>query len=333
MSLSVPIHTSFMSTFFATCREFEKKPQTLLREIIAYLPRENEFEGSVNPLGFREETRTLAEFKGDDPTAQDLTQVIAACPCWSWTDRFQEKIRELPPFSFRTGGLRWFTVRKFAEFYLENSNLTTSLRIPLNRFNVSLDEIIAEADLVLNREIESLEREFLHRDPRTQEQGGGLVAQFNEEEEQAERGEGPSLDQGSAMTEHAQQSEQSEEEEYDPFATTRQRLNIIGRPVRSLQEIIDRGDRAGEPVATGRYGIGGYPAVALLPRREHVVIMNEIVQDRQEGEGNYHITPQPSAKDSLKEIQAIIDEDVKDLIPEGTYLRLMNKMKEAFDRS
>jgi hypothetical protein len=38
-------------------------------------------------------------------------------------------------------------------------------------------------------------------------------------------------------------------------------------------------------------------------------------------------------KETLKEIQSIIDEDVKDLIPEGTYLRLMNKMKEAYDRS
>jgi hypothetical protein len=310
MSLSVPIHTSFMSTFFATCRDFEKKPQTLLREIIAYLPRENEFEGSVKrpSIGFREETRTLAEFKGDGPAAHIQGQVIAACPCWSWTDRFQEKIRALPPFSLRTGGLRWFTVRKFAEFYLENSNLTTPLRIPLNRLNVSLDEIIAEADLVLNREIESLQREFLHRDPRTQEQGGGFVAQFNEEEEQSERGEGPSLDQGSAMTEHAQPEEQSEEEEQPEEQDIRQQE---GRPVQDL------------------------------PRREHVVhmendanaLMNELLQDRMEGEAPYYITPQPSAKDTLKEIQSIIDEDVKDLIPEGTYLLLANKMKEAFNRS
>jgi hypothetical protein len=196
---------------------------------------------------------------------------------------------------------------------------------------VSLDEIIAEADLVLNREIESLERHFLHierwgvaapvslSNHRLWGVGAGgvgvwisvclaWVRQFNEEEEAGILGEGPSLDQGSAMTEHAQPEEQEESQEeelgYD------ERLAIL-RPVQDF------------------------------PRREHVVnmdddanaLMNELLQDRMEGEAPYHITPQPSAKDTLKEIQSIIDEDVKDLIPEGTYLLLANKMKEAFDRS
>jgi hypothetical protein len=344
MSLSVPIHTSFMSTFFATCRDFEKKPQTLLREIIAYLPRENEFDGSVKiSLGFREgeETRTLAEFKGDGPTFHVPGQVIPACPCWSWTDRFQEKIRALPSFPLRNlrdmwaEEMRWFTVRKFAEFYLENSDLTTPLRLPLNRLNVSLDEIIAEADFVLNRDIESLERHFLHmgHDELRGRVCTAWIRQFNEEEEAGILGEGPSLDQGSAMTEHAQPEEQEESQEESQEDARRVALRELELAV---------ADETFRRIVEQAYDDGWARPVQDLPRREHVVnmdndtnaLMNEVLQGRSDGRRhNYHITPQPSAKDTLKEIQSIIDEDVKNLIPEGTYLLLANKMKEAFNRS
>ena len=40
-----------------------------------------------------------------------------------------------------------------------------------------------------------------------------------------------------------------------------------------------------------------------------------------------------SVKKSLREAQTIIDEEIKDLIPEGIYLNLVNKMKETFDHT
>tara|TARA_B100000686_G_scaffold346368_1_gene432895 strand:+ start:461 stop:1663 length:1203 start_codon:yes stop_codon:yes gene_type:complete len=40
-----------------------------------------------------------------------------------------------------------------------------------------------------------------------------------------------------------------------------------------------------------------------------------------------------SVKKSLREAQTIIDEEIRDLIPEGIYLNLVNKMKETFDHT
>jgi hypothetical protein len=301
MSLSVQIHTAFMNSFLATCREFRKNPQTLIREIISYLPRACNTSvcgGDALPIPTHPDTRFFLYRQGLEDAK-------------SWTVKFQEVARGYGALlDVQWTQLQWFTVRTFAEFYLENMpngrwrDMLISRATEFRRMSPA--EIIAEADLNTNREIESLEREFLYRDPGTNEQGGFLVTQFNEEAAAELLGEGPSLDQGSSMTEHAQQAEQQEQEEQSEDEEERRRRIQEANTLADVERLIDYGEN---------------------------FIFNEVVADRQEGEGNYHITPQPSAKDSLKEIQSIIDEGVKDLIPEGTYLLLANKMKEAFNRS
>ena len=272
MVLTPRIHQIFMDTFFASCLETGTKPQTLLRDIIKYLPHETEFGGTVlvDP-SWQEETRSLADYMASLSNIPLPDQHrLGLEEAKLWTEGFQNEL-----WNSHRAYLRWCDVRKFAEFYLENSNLTT-LRRPRGHTHLSmrLEDIVAEADELLRREVYLLQTHFLHPtrfvhpNLTVLEEGGAFVTQFNDEEQEARNGEGPILD--------VQSPEQYEDTEDGP---------------------------------------------------------NEIIQERQEGNHPGHITTTPSAKDSLREIQSIIDEDVKDLIPEGTYLHLMNKMKEAYDRS
>jgi hypothetical protein len=282
MVLTPRIHQIFMDTFFASCLETGTKPQTLLRDIIKYLPHETEFGGTVvvDP-SWQEETRSLADYMASLSNIPLPDQHrLGLEEAKLWTEFFETEL-----WNSHRADLRWCDVRKFAEFYLENSNLTTPLR-PRGHTHLSmrLEDIIAEGrralgsrsagglltDEVLRREVDLLKTHFLHptrfvHPGRTVlEEGGAFVTQFNDEEQEAMNGEGPILD--------VQSPEQYEDTEDGP---------------------------------------------------------NEILQERHDD--NHHITPDP-LKDSLREIQSIIDEDVKDLIPEGTYLILMNKMKQAYDR-
>ena len=281
MVLTPRIHQIFMDTFFASCLETGTKPQTLLRDIIKYLPHETEFGGTVVVSSRPPETRSLADYMASLSNIPLPDQHrLGLEEAKLWTEFFETEL-----WNSHRADLRWCDVRKFAEFYLENSNLTTPLR-PRGHTHLSmrLEDIIAEGrralesrnagglltDEVLRREVDLLKTHFLHptrfvHPGRTVlEEGGAFVTQFNDEEQEAMNGEGPILD--------VQSPEQYEDTEDGP---------------------------------------------------------NEIIQERHDD--NHHITPDP-LKDSLREIQSIIDEDVKDLIPEGTYLILMNKMKQAYDR-
>ena len=282
MALTVSVHQIFMKTFFASCLETRRRPQSLLREIINYLPLEAEFGGLVtflrarrsgSPLTAPQETITLFELYdgsavlvGMRPRRITPSQEVSMNYGGSapWTDEFLNEL-------FSEVGwlpLKWYEVRKFAEFYLENGNLTTPIRPPTSGSPRSVIEL---ADEAIRREVDVWKRHFLHSERGTMPEGRAFVIQFNAEHQEVISGEGPTLDFGDVV-----------EEPDDAFAPN---------------EILD-----------------------------------EILQERQEGNHPYHITPHP-VKETLREIQSIIDEDVKDLIPEGTYLRLMNKMKEAYDRS
>jgi len=272
MALTVQVHQIFMKTFFASCLETRRRPQSLLREIINYLPLEAEFGGPVtflrarrsgSPLTAPQETITLCELY--DGSAVLVGRRRWGRP-WRWTDEFLNEL-------FSEVGwlpLKWYEVRKFAEFYLENGNLTTPIRpgpAPL-------------PDEAIRREVDLWKGHFLHSAGTVSDGGrwtqcpraADWTDQFNAEHQEVISGEGPILDFGDVTEEQ--------------------------------QDALDDPNE----------------------------ILDEILQERQEGNHPYHITPHP-VKETLREIQSIIDEDVKDLIPEGTYLRLMNKMKEAYDRS
>jgi hypothetical protein len=287
MALTVPVHQIFMKTFFASCLETRRSPPSLLQEIINYLPHEVEFGGPVTflrerrsqppePLTAPQETITLHELYaygvGGGPYLGALSSETRGnlfVGGRRWADEFLNEL-------FSEVGwlpLKWYEVRKFAEFYLENGDLTTPIR-PRQVLSqmAPLDTIIELADEAIRREVDLWKGHFLHSERGTMPegrafvmQGRAFVMQFNAEQQEVMSGEGPTLDFGDDL------------------------------------------DGANE-------------------------ILVEILQERQEGNHPYHITPHP-VKETLKEIQSIIDEDVKDLIPEGTYLRLMNKMKEAYDRS
>jgi hypothetical protein len=300
MVLTIMIHQAFMETLFASCLESQKRPRMLLQDIIRYLPCESEYtgrvlDGSSDDIGHCPLTSYMMH---DMAAADGLTRVrgvqlseqiritgLEAAD--SWKNEFRGKLFRIQ----QDLGRRiifvpsWYEVRKFAEFYLENSDLTTPLRPRgVNRLNMSIDEIIAAgwtADNFLQQEVDTLERHFLHSGTgsvvRSGEAGGrAFVDQFNNEEQEARNGEGPTLE--------------------DP-----QHYNMV--------------------VNNGPYDDS---------EDDSNEILDEILQERHDD--NHHITPDP-LKDSLREIQSIIDEDVKDLIPEGTYLILMNKMKQAYDRS
>ncbi len=284
MALTVPVHQIFMKTFFASCLETRRRPPSLLREIINYLPLEAEFGGPVTFQRARryqpadreseQETITLCELYAGSAVLVGMRPLrITSRDMFDdgrrWTDEFLNEL-------FSEVGwlpLKWYEVRKFAEFYLENGDLTTPIR-PRQVLSqmAPLDTIIELADEAIRREVDLWKGHFLHSERGTMPEGRAFVMQFNAEQQEVMSGEGPTLDFGDV-------SDEQEDALDDP------------------NEILD-----------------------------------EILQERQEDNHPYHITPHP-VKETLREIQSIIDEDVKDLIPEGTYLRLMNKMKEAYDRS
>jgi hypothetical protein len=287
MELTVPVHQIFMKTFFASCLETRRSPPSLLQEIINYLPHEVEFGGPVTflrerrsqppePLTAPQETITLHELYaygvGGGPYLGALSSETRGnlfVGGRRWADEFLNEL-------FSEVGwlpLKWYEVRKFAEFYLENGDLTTPIR-PRQVLSqmAPLDTIIELADEAIRREVDLWKGHFLHSERGTMPEGRAFVMQFNAEQQEVMSGEGPTLDFGDVAD--------------------------------------DQEDALDDPNE----------------------ILDEILQERQEGNHPYHITPHP-VKETLKEIQSIIDEDVKDLIPEGTYLRLMNKMKEAYDRS
>jgi hypothetical protein len=282
MALTVPVHQIFMKTFFASCLETRRSPPSLLQEIINYLPHEVEFGGPVtflrarrsgSPLTAPQETITLRELYARMSEGRRGPYFSAARDLFvggrRWADEFLNEL-------FSEVGwlpLKWCEVRKFAEFYLENGDLTTPIR-PRQVLSqmAPLDTIIELADEAIRREVDLWKGHFLHSERGTMPEGRAFVMQFNAEQQEVMSGEGPTLDFGDVAD--------------------------------------DQEDALDDPNE----------------------ILDEILQERQEGNHPYHITPHP-VKETLKEIQSIIDEDVKDLIPEGTYLRLMNKMKEAYDRS
>ena len=282
MALTVPVHQIFMKTFFASCLETRRSPPSLLQEIINYLPHEVEFGGPVtflrarrsgSPLTAPQETITLRELYARMSEGRRGPYFSAARDLFvggrRWADEFLNEL-------FSEVGwlpLKWYEVRKFAEFYLENGDLTTPIR-PRQVLSqmTPLDTIIELADEAIRREVDLWKGHFLHSERGTMPEGRAFVMQFNAEQQEVMSGEGPTLDFGDV-------ADEQEDALDDP------------------NEILD-----------------------------------EILQERQEDNHPYHITPHP-VKETLKEIQSIIDEDVKDFIPEGTYLRLMNKMKEAYDRS
>lgn len=287
MALTVPVHQIFMKTFFASCLETRRSPPSLLQEIINYLPHEVEFGGPVTflrerrsqppePLTAPQETITLHELYaygvGGGPYLGALSSETRGnlfVGGRRWADEFLNEL-------FSEVGwlpLKWYEVRKFAEFYLENGDLTTPIR-PRQVLSqmAPLDTIIELADEAIRREVDLWKGHFLHSERGTMPEGRAFVMQFNAEQQEVMSGEGPTLDFGDVAD--------------------------------------DQEDALDDPNE----------------------ILDEILQERQEDNHPYHITPHP-VKETLKEIQSIIDEDVKDLIPEGTYLRLMNKMKEAYDRS
>ena len=286
MALTVPVHQIFMKTFFASCLETRRSPPSLLQEIINYLPHEVEFGGPVTflrerrsqppePLTAPQETITLHELYaygvGGGPYLGALSSETRGnlfVGGRRWADEFLNEL-------FSEVGwlpLKWYEVRKFAEFYLENGDLTTPIR-PRQVLSqmAPLDTIIELADEAIRREVDLWKGHFLHSERGTMPEGRAFVMQFNAEQQEVMSGEGPTLDFG---------------------------------------DVTDQDDALDDPNE----------------------ILDEILQERQEDNHPYHITPHP-VKETLKEIQSIIDEDVKDFIPEGTYLRLMNKMKEAYDRS
>ena len=286
MALTVPVHQIFMKTFFASCLETRRSPPSLLQEIINYLPHEVEFGGPVTflrerrsqppePLTAPQETITLHELYaygvGGGPYLGALSSETRGnlfVGGRRWADEFLNEL-------FSEVGwlpLKWYEVRKFAEFYLENGDLTTPIR-PRQVLSqmAPLDTIIELADEAIRREVDLWKGHFLHSERGTMPEGRAFVMQFNAEQQEVMSGEGPTLDFG---------------------------------------DVADQEDALDDPNE----------------------ILDEILQERQEDNHPYHITPHP-VKETLREIQSIIDEDVKDLIPEGTYLRLMNKMKEAYDRS
>jgi hypothetical protein len=285
MALTVPVHQIFMKTFFASCLEMRRSPPSLLQEIINYLPHEVEFGGPVTflrerrsqppePLTAPQETITLRElYAGAGRSRRREPYFRAARDLFvggrRWADEFLNEL-------FSEVGwlpLKWYEVRKFAEFYLENGNLTTPIRPrPVLSQMTPLDTIIELGNLAIRQEVDLWKEHFLHSERGTMPEGRSFVMQFNAEQQEVMSGEGPTLDFGDVS-----------DEQHD----------------------------------------------ALDGPNE---ILDEILQERQEDNHAYHITPHP-VKETLKEIQSIIDEDVKNLIPEGTYLRLMNKMKEAYDRS
>ena len=284
MALTVPVHQIFMKTFFASCLETRRRPPSLLREIINYLPLEAEFGGPVTflrarrsqppePLTAPQETITLCELYAGSAVLVGMRPLrITSRDMFDdgrrWTDEFLNEL-------FSEVGwlpLKWYEVRKFAEFYLENGDLTTPIR-PRQVLSqmAPLDTIIELADEAIRREVDLWKGHFLHSERGTMPEGRAFVMQFNAEQQEVMSGEGPTLDFG---------------------------------------DVVDQEDALDGPNE----------------------ILDEILQERQEDNHPYHITPH-QVKETLREIQSIIDEDVKDLIPEGTYLRLMNKMKEAYDRS
>jgi hypothetical protein len=285
MELTVPVHQIFMKTFFASCLETRRSPPSLLQEIINYLPHEVEFGGPVTflrerrsqppePLTAPQETITLRELYARAGEGHRRGPYFSAARDLfvggrRWADEFLNEL-------FSEVGwlpLKWYEVRKFAEFYLENGDLTTPIR-PRQVLSqmTPLDTIIELADEAIRREVDLWKGHFLHSERGTMPEGRAFVMQFNAEQQEVMSGEGPTLDFGDVAD--------------------------------------DQEDALDDPNE----------------------ILDEILQERQEDNHPYHITPHP-VKETLKEIQSIIDEDVKDLIPEGTYLRLMNKMKEAYDRS
>ena len=338
MSLSVPIHIAFMETFFKECQRALKRPPTLLRDIILYIPQEVEYDGFVDTTTNRmHQKNTLSEHMdgvehpGQLAAAQRTRQTLhdtrlGLRDAKSWASAFRTAAADVCVVHQLRTDLRWFTVRKFAVFYLENSDLTNTIRPrAAHPLDMTLDEIIAEKDNRCRREIDLLKGHFLSIDHAAQDWDyialRGFVTQFNEEEETSSSSDSPpprppALEQEQEQVENEETSDEEVDDDHESF-----------RP--------EHGQQYEDEEAAFNSWLADREAQGLSAPRQFVdsPLFNSIMQDRREGEHPYYITPRPTAKDFLKEIQSIIDEDVKDLIPEGIYLRLANKMKEAFNRS
>ena len=195
MELTVPVHQIFMKTFFASCLETRRSPPSLLREIINYLPHEVEFGGPVTflrqppePLTAPQETITLHELYaygvGGGPYLGALSSETRGnlfVGGRRWADEFLNEL-------FSEVGwlpLKWYEVRKFAEFYLENGDLTTPIR-PRQVLSqmTPLDTIIELADEAIRREVDLWKGHFLHSERGTMPEGRAFVMQFNAEQQE-----------------------------------------------------------------------------------------------------------------------------------------------------
>ena len=69
------------------------------------------------------------------------------------------------------------------------------------------------------------------------------------------------------------------------------------------------------------------------PWEDTITVVESVLNsdDEEEEEDEGVIWVKESTKNSLKEIQSIIDDNVQGNIPDGVYLDLVNKMKEAFE--
>jgi hypothetical protein len=206
MALTVPVHQIFMKTFFASCLETRRSPPSLLQEIINYLPHEVEFGGPVtflrarrsgSPLTAPQETITLRELYARMSEGRRGPYFSAARDLFvggrRWADEFLNEL-------FSEVGwlpLKWYEVRKFAEFYLENGDLTTPIR-PRQVLSqmAPLDTIIELADEAIRREVDLWKGHFLHSERGTMPEGRAFVMQFNAEQQEVMSGEGPTLDFG-----------------------------------------------------------------------------------------------------------------------------------------
>ena len=333
--MNIGTHNSIFHAVIKVSRDTGELPLTLLKKIIDHLPKKDEgFEGIWDK---------------DDEITSDVSQ---------WRDAFKVEMQS------RSENMHLHKVREFLEFCLSNVRIfyDTSLhkhflyeKCPID---MSLDEIIDMKDAFIETEIERLKERMMSMEKkvRSRESETGKITmhqtapdfwvnQFNEEVD-AEEGIARETstppppnwlriqrkkEKMAKLTRWRNMVRPSVSNDYwDRRWSAPPRPHVRSHQYNDRTSLMhyDQRDHEGSTQSTP-------PSPPDHPSPEENIgesILQEIQEERQEGNGEYFITER-SAKGSLKEMQTIIDEDVKDKITEGVYILLMSKMKEVFDYS
>lgn len=365
--LDVDTHQNIFETIFDVSRKTGTIPVDLIKMIIEYLPEKEPYHPLSHGGGYvvpeNSERRKWDKYLYNSVVDEWVMDFIDRM--------IRSGIGKLPSKNFRWSTIRCFLefyVSNVRIFYDKKLMKTPMI---LGILEMELDEIIQKKDEFIESEIKRVQDRVMCMETklRSRERGFGKekkitclqtapqfwVTQFNEEMEfkmnpstteetntppppnwvKFQRKKRPKKRNWATVTRadpdraHRQYMERSREcSRWLEAENERRREENESRRLDREEFLADQRAAAAAAAAEDR-------AATTAARREIELRALRVVEQVETTTNHTSVSPRrgssESVKKTLSEAQSIIDEEIKDLIPEGIYLNLVNKMKETFN--